>query len=116
MLGIAALVIFARRGAARRAGAAGGCATALPDLRRAGDAHPLMLVVATRVLLPLVLLVAFYIFLRGHNLPGGGFIAGLIVAIALIMQYMASGYAWADARQRVSTTTRSSARACSPQG
>ena len=39
---------------------------------------------------------AIYIFLRGHNMPGGGFIAGLVIAIALIMQYMASGYAWAD--------------------
>jgi multicomponent K+:H+ antiporter subunit A len=42
-----------------------------------------------------------YIFLRGHNMPGGGFIAGLVVAIALIMQYMASGFAWAALRMRV---------------
>ena len=33
--------------------------------------------------------------------PGGGFIAGLIVAIALIMQYMASGFGWSNARKRV---------------
>jgi multicomponent K+:H+ antiporter subunit A len=52
------------------------------------------------VMMPLVLLVGFYIFMRGHNAPGGGFIAGLIVAIAIVMQYMASGFAWADARQR----------------
>ncbi|WP_372803148.1 MnhB domain-containing protein, partial [Paracoccus seriniphilus] len=38
-------------------------------------------------------------FLRGHNQPGGGFIAGLAVAIGLLMQYMASGYAWAQERQ-----------------
>ena len=31
----------------------------------------------------------------------GGFIAGLIVAIAFVMQYMASGFAWASARQRL---------------
>ena len=55
-----------------------------------------MLVVATRVLLPLALTVGVFILLRGHNQPGGGFIAGLVVGIALIMQYMASGYAWAD--------------------
>ncbi|KAB0764725.1 hypothetical protein IGA76_18340, partial [Pseudomonas aeruginosa] len=32
-----------------------------------------------------------FIFLRGHNLPGGGFIAGLVTAIALVLQYIASG-------------------------
>ena len=57
-----------------------------------------MLVVATRVLLPLALMVGVYIFLRGHNMPGGGFIAGLVVAIAFLMQYMASGFAWAQKR------------------
>ena len=60
----------------------------------------LMLVVATRVLLPLALTVGIFILLRGHNQPGGGFIAGLVVGIALIMQYMASGYAWAEQRMR----------------
>jgi multicomponent K+:H+ antiporter subunit A len=60
-----------------------------------------MMVVATRVMMPMALMVGVYIFLRGHNEPGGGFIAGLIVAIALLMQYMASGFAWAEARQRV---------------
>ena len=45
--------------------------------------------------LPISLVVGLYIFLRGHNAPGGGFIAGLIVSVALVMQYMASGFAWA---------------------
>lgn len=58
--------------------------------------HPLLMVVVTRVMLPLALMVAAYIFLRGHNMPGGGFIAALIVSISLIMQYMASGYVWAN--------------------
>ena len=60
----------------------------------------MMMVVATRLMLPLVLMVGVYIFLRGHNEPGGGFIAGLVVADRVVMQYMASGFAWADARQR----------------
>ena len=59
-----------------------------------------MMVVATRIMLPLALLAGVYIFLRGHNLPGGGFIAGLIVAIALIMQYMASCFAWTQSRMK----------------
>ena len=61
----------------------------------------MMMVVATRMLFPLVLMVGVFIFLRGHNLPGGGFIAGLIVSIALVMQYMASGFAWTAARQKI---------------
>jgi multicomponent K+:H+ antiporter subunit A len=68
---------------------------------QAADRHPMMMVVATRVMLPLALMVGAYIFLRGHNMPGGGFIAGLVVAIALIMQYMASGFAWAQLQMRV---------------
>jgi multicomponent K+:H+ antiporter subunit A len=65
------------------------------------DRHPLMMVVATRVLMPVAVLVGVYIFLRGHNQPGGGFVAGLVVAIALLMQYMASGFAWTQARKRI---------------
>jgi multicomponent K+:H+ antiporter subunit A len=53
--------------------------------------QPLMLRVAARVVLPLALVVALYIFMRGHNLPGGGFIAGLVTAVALVLQYMALG-------------------------
>ena len=56
--------------------------------------HSLVLTQITRFLLPLALMVSIYFFLRGHNAPGGGFIAGLITAIALILQYMASGIAW----------------------
>jgi len=39
-----------------------------------------------------------FIFLRGHNLPGGGFIAGLVTAVALILQYVASGVQWTQSR------------------
>ncbi len=69
-----------------------------PDQPRAGDMHPMMMVVMTRVIMPVVLMVGFYIFLRGHNEPGGGFIAGLIVSIGVVMQYMASGFSWTSAR------------------
>ena len=65
------------------------------------DRHPLMMVVVTRVLMPIAVVVGLYIFLRGHNEPGGGFVAGLVVAIALLMQYMASGFAWTQERQRI---------------
>lgn len=59
-------------------------------------AQPLMLGVAARWVLPLALVVTLYIFLRGHNQPGGGFIAGLITAVALVLQYMALGQSRAE--------------------
>jgi multicomponent K+:H+ antiporter subunit A len=45
-------------------------------------AQPLLLRVAAAVVLPVALVFTLYIFMRGHNLPGGGFIAGLITAVA----------------------------------
>lgn len=98
VLGIAALLIYALtetllNGPVRRR-----LLNRVPDQPRSGDMHPMMMVVVTRVIMPVVLLVGFYIFLRGHNEPGGGFIAGLIVSIAVVMQYMASGFSWASAR------------------
>lgn len=100
VLGIAALVIFALTEAVLGTRVRAYLLNRKPDLPQAGDSHPMMMVVATRVMMPLALMVAAYIFFRGHNLPGGGFIAGLIAAIAIIMQYMASGFAWATERQR----------------
>lgn len=64
----------------------------------ARDAHPLMLRLIARPMLPLALMVSAFIFLRGHNLPGGGFIAGLITSVALILQYIASGMEWTEDR------------------
>ncbi|HDZ56787.1 MAG TPA: monovalent cation/H+ antiporter subunit A [Pseudomonas xinjiangensis] len=64
----------------------------------ARDPHPLLLVNLSRLILPLALMVSVYIFLRGHNLPGGGFIAGLITAVALILQYVANGEQWTSKR------------------
>jgi multicomponent K+:H+ antiporter subunit A len=66
----------------------------------ADERHPLVLSQMTRFLLPLALLVSAYLFLRGHNAPGGGFIAGLVTAVALILQYMASGIAWTQQQWR----------------
>ncbi|MDO5641545.1 MAG: monovalent cation/H+ antiporter subunit A [Paracoccus sp. (in: a-proteobacteria)] len=101
VLGIAALVIFAMTETLMRGSSARRLANWRRDQAQAGDRHPLLLVVATRLILPVSLVVGLFIFLRGHNEPGGGFIAGLVVAISLLMQYMASGFAWAQERQRV---------------
>ncbi|MEB3767257.1 monovalent cation/H+ antiporter subunit A [Acinetobacter sp. MD2] len=52
---------------------------------------PLLVRTTASWVLPIALVVSLYIFMRGHNYPGGGFIAGLITAMALIMQYIALG-------------------------
>jgi multicomponent K+:H+ antiporter subunit A len=68
--------------------------------------QPLMLRVVARLVLPLALLVSAYIFWRGHNLPGGGFIAGLITGVALVLQYMAQGQQRAEAQLRAGAGRR----------
>jgi len=44
-----------------------------------------------RLILPLSLIFAAYLFFKGHNEPGGGFIAGLIVSVSLAVYRMAEG-------------------------
>lgn len=61
----------------------------------------LMLRVLARMMLPLALLVAVFIFLRGHNQPGGGFIAGLVTAVALVLLQVSQGQQWVHARGRI---------------
>jgi len=72
-----------------------------PGAAREADRYPIMLAQLMRPLLPLALAVSAYIFLRGHNLPGGGFIAGLIAAVAIMLQYLASGIDFAAQRMRI---------------
>ncbi len=54
-----------------------------------------------RLLFPILIVVALFFFMRGHNLPGGGFVAGLILACAIILQYMAGGTLWTEDRLRM---------------
>ena len=54
-----------------------------------------------RLLLPFICVVAIYFFLRGHNLPGGGFVAGLVFAVAILLQYMLAGSAWVESHLRM---------------
>ena len=46
---------------------------------------------ATRFLMPLLLLFAVFLLLRGHNEPGGGFVGGLVVAAAFVLYSIAYG-------------------------
>ncbi|TSE34497.1 monovalent cation/H+ antiporter subunit A [Tepidimonas charontis] len=61
---------------------------------------PLLLRVAANIVLPAALVVSVYIFMRGHNMPGGGFIAGLITAVALVLQTMALGLSQSESLLR----------------
>jgi multicomponent K+:H+ antiporter subunit A len=63
---------------------------------------PMMLpAVIVQLLLPVSGMVAAFFLLRGHNEPGGGFVAGLVVATAVILQYIVGGTAWAESRTRI---------------
>jgi multicomponent K+:H+ antiporter subunit A len=101
VLGIAGLVIYAMMHALLDGPAGRRLKNTDYSHDRSHDRHPLMMVIVTRVLMPIVIVVGLYIFLRGHNEPGGGFVAGLVIAIALLMQYMASGFAWTQERKRI---------------
>jgi len=70
-------------------------------LPRARERHPLLLATVAQSILPLALMVSVFIFFRGHNLPGGGFIAGLITAVAIILLYISQGVDWVKARMNI---------------
>jgi multicomponent K+:H+ antiporter subunit A len=98
VLGLAALLVAALlpRAAAPAASAAAGT----PD--RAAADRSLMLEITSRVMIPLTAIVALWFFFRGHNLPGGGFIGGLVLAIGLLLPYLGSGTDWVEQRSHPS--------------
>jgi multicomponent K+:H+ antiporter subunit A len=53
------------------------------------------------LLFPVIAVTAVFLLLRGHDLPGGGFVAGITMAVGFILQYMARGTIWVEARLRV---------------
>jgi multicomponent K+:H+ antiporter subunit A len=50
---------------------------------------------------PVVIVLAAYLLLRGHDAPGGGFVAGVAMAAGFILQYMATGTVWVEDRLRI---------------
>jgi multicomponent Na+:H+ antiporter subunit B len=48
-----------------------------------------------QAILPVAGLFTVYLLLRGHNEPGGGFIAGLVTAASLVLMALAFGAEWA---------------------
>lgn len=59
---------------------------------------------ATRFMMPLLLLFSVFLLLRGHNQPGGGFVGGLVAAVAFALEAMACG-AW-SAREALGVEPR----------
>ncbi|WP_210528119.1 monovalent cation/H+ antiporter subunit A [Rubellimicrobium arenae] len=66
-----------------------------PEQQVAPEARPLsdyMMVPAVIMqwMFPVMIVLSAYLFLRGHDLPGGGFSAGVTLAIAFLLQYLAT--------------------------
>ncbi len=91
VLGIAALTIHALLA---------GMGARLPGPPLHTPAPSLMLQLVSRGVLPFTVLIAIYLYLRGHNAPGGGFIAGLVLAIGLLLQQVSQGALWVAAHGR----------------
>jgi multicomponent K+:H+ antiporter subunit A len=69
--------------------------------RQANAGYLMVPGVYLRLLLPVMGVIAAYFFMRGHNLPGGGFVAGLILSTAIIVQYMVAGTDWVEDHLRL---------------
>lgn len=52
-------------------------------------------------LFPVIIVLAVHLILRGHDLPGGGFAAGITLAVAFILQYLAAGTRWVEDHLRI---------------
>ena len=65
----------------------------------------LILRTATRYLIPLLLLFSVFLLFRGHNKPGGGFIAGLVAAAEFSLYAIANDVRAARALVRVEPQT-----------
>ncbi|HET7570345.1 MAG TPA: monovalent cation/H+ antiporter subunit A [Gammaproteobacteria bacterium] len=106
VLGVVALTVFALLRRFRPAQESIG----LPPQQRLqnaaddGNAAPQYLLVPAvimQLLFPFIAIFGVFLFVRGHNLPGGGFAAGIAVAAGLILQYMAGGIREVEARWRI---------------
>ena len=76
---------------------------ARPDRSQGDTVRDYLLVpsVIMQWLFPVIITFAAFLFIRGHDQPGGGFAAGITMAIAFLLQYLAGGARWAEDRLRV---------------
>jgi multicomponent K+:H+ antiporter subunit A len=98
VLGIVAIIVYALLRRFRPAAES----VPIPEQQRT-PTNDTMTVPALMIgmLFPVIGAVAVFLLLRGHDLPGGGFVAGIVMASAFILQYMAYGTTWVEAHLRV---------------
>ncbi|KAA2212131.1 monovalent cation/H+ antiporter subunit A [Teichococcus oryzae] len=98
VLGIVALTVYALLRRFRPAAESIG----VPEQQQ-GDAGAWLLApgVLMRLMFPVIGVVSIFLLLRGHDLPGGGFAAGLMMSVAILLQYMVAGTRWVEDHLRV---------------
>ncbi|MBZ4688908.1 MAG: dehydrogenase (quinone) [Cereibacter sp.] len=77
------------------------------DDRQPGDTLGNYLLIPSVIMqwmFPAIILLSAYLFFRGHDLPGGGFSAGVTLAIAFLLQYLAANVRWIEDRLRILPT------------
>jgi multicomponent K+:H+ antiporter subunit A len=83
-------------------------ATGSPEQQEGGERALIDLLYLPSVIIqwmyPVIIVLAAYLFFRGHDLPGGGFAAGVALAIGLLAQYLATNIRWIEDRIRVLPT------------
>jgi multicomponent Na+:H+ antiporter subunit A len=57
----------------------------------APDRRSIVFEVVTRLVFHTIVVFSIYLLLTGHNSPGGGFAAGLVTGLALVVRYLAGG-------------------------
>src|SRR5690606_40284382 len=74
-----------------------------PERKRGDTVSEYLLIPAVIMqwMFPVIIVLAAYLFLRGHDQPGGGFAAGIVMSIGFILQYMAGGTRWTEERLRI---------------
>lgn len=65
----------------------------------------LILSATARFLLPILFMFSLFLLVRGHNLPGGGFVGGLVAAAAFVLYAIAHGVGEARRLLRVNTVS-----------
>lgn len=79
-------------GVQKQAPTTGGRRVWLPGPRTLSpDRRSIVFEVVTRLLFPTIVVFSVYLLIAGHNLPGGGFAAGMVTGLALMVRYLAGG-------------------------